>query len=81
MKAKSLADFIDKACDPGPDEHDTFAQDNLKCPFCGHTHEPEDLNIKKQTQGTIKCSSCGEAFSFEVVKKVTYTTWPDDGKS
>lgn len=80
MKTKSLADFIEKKSlelkEPFPGEFHTLAQANLVCPFCGWNHDPEDLSIKRQAHGLVKCSDCGEAFEFEAVRKTVYSTSP-----
>lgn len=76
MKTKSLADYVDEKIEAvSESEHETFAQDDLVCPFCGWKHDAESLNIKKQHDGLVKCSDCGEAFEFEVVVKKVYTTF------
>jgi hypothetical protein len=78
MKTKSLADFIDKKSkellEPFPGEYLTLAQENLVCPLCGWKHDPDDLSLRKQQHGLVKCSDCGEAFEFEAVRKTVYST-------
>jgi hypothetical protein len=77
MKAKCLADFVEaKSKELKANEIDTLAKENLVCPFCGWQHDPDDLSLRKGTSsGLIKCSDCGEAFEFEVVRVVAYTTF------
>lgn len=76
LKTKSLADFIDrKTEESNENEFETFAQEDLICPFCGFSHDAEDLNIKKQQDGLVKCADCGEAFEYEVVVLKAYTTF------
>lgn len=74
VKQKSLSDYLDSKM-KDIKEHDTHARDVLVCPFCGHEHEPEGLRIEKKSAGSVKCGECGEAFEFEVTKKIAYSTY------
>jgi len=77
MKKNALADYVDRKLQELREkkgEHDTFAKENLVCPFCGHEHDPEDVGVLKQSSGLVKCGNCGEAFEFEAFTKKVYTT-------
>lgn len=69
--AKKEGDFLQEG------EIDTFAKDDLVCPFCGWQHDPDDLGVRKKSSGFIRCVDCGETFSFESTKKVVYTTYQE----
>lgn len=75
-KAKTLSDFLDEKIQEKEKakekQIDTFAKEELICPYCGWSHDPEIVG-KKQS-GLVKCGDCGEAFEFEATKRVVYST-------
>lgn len=71
---KSLVDMVEEKLRER-NEHDTLGKDQPICPFCGHEHDAEGLDLSKKSRGLLKCLDCGEAFEFEVIRKVVYTTF------
>lgn len=74
MKTKSLADYVEEKIRTVND-HDTIATEEPTCPFCGFVHDGDGLDLSKKSGGLLKCLDCGEAFEFEVVRKIAYTTF------
>lgn len=58
------------------DELDTYAEDNVICPFCGQVHESDGESIEFYADGDheFECSECENTFLLETNVSFSYTT-------
>lgn len=64
---KAISDFGEEEVDNW-----TFScNDNVKCPYCGHEYEPDELHESTDDE---ECGNCGSIMNVEVEYSVSYST-------
>lgn len=56
-------------------EGETFAEDEIICPYCGHTYDEYDAyRFEEGDNPKTACESCGKKFDLTITVRRTYAT-------